>query len=490
MPLFLIDCDTGELRYLSALASYINELTPIYALPAVPAGEVRLGTVEGMATRMVQMIRSVQPFGPYQIAGWSFGGILAYEIATQLIGINQDVRFLGLIDTPYDPWISDSSKEPKEQLDDRKQLLYLSQTQTIGREDSMYSAQGIPIPVHLFASEQSIKMNLTPRWNVPVPHEQLRTITIPGTCHSMLKSPNVQLLGDAISQAIQNAFADSTQLREKDYYPLVMLQAGSNSGKASLFCVPGAGDNVTRFIELADNLDKRWVIYGFQPRGLDGALVPYSTVSTASQVYLSSIKEMCSKGQIHLLGHSFGGWVVFDMAQQLLKEGCQISSLIILDSEAPDSQDTPIREYSRMEVIMHIIGAIEMDLERSLGISQVDINLQDYSAQIEVLHNALVREGIMSRRSEPDTLYGPLRTFAMALRTRYIPNEIYHGAIQLVLADDQRLDQAANQKKYQQTVEEWKKWAPNVTHVKAPGNHMTLLKGKNLHELVKLLRFC
>ena len=47
------------------------------------------------------MIRAVQPDGPYRLAGWSFGATLAYEIATQLIGDDASVEFLGSLDGYY-----------------------------------------------------------------------------------------------------------------------------------------------------------------------------------------------------------------------------------------------------------------------------------------------------------------------------------------------------------------------------------------------------
>ena len=49
--------------------------------------------------RMVRMIRSVQPAGPYRVAGWSLGGTMAYEIATQLIGAHEQVEFIAMFDT-------------------------------------------------------------------------------------------------------------------------------------------------------------------------------------------------------------------------------------------------------------------------------------------------------------------------------------------------------------------------------------------------------
>jgi len=56
-------------------------------------------TVETMAANYVAEIRRVQPHGPYFIAGHSFGGLLSFEIAQQLVRAGERVSFLGLIDT-------------------------------------------------------------------------------------------------------------------------------------------------------------------------------------------------------------------------------------------------------------------------------------------------------------------------------------------------------------------------------------------------------
>ena len=41
----------------------------------------------------------IQPSGPYFLAGHSYGGMLAFEIAQQLTKSGQAVAFLGLLDT-------------------------------------------------------------------------------------------------------------------------------------------------------------------------------------------------------------------------------------------------------------------------------------------------------------------------------------------------------------------------------------------------------
>ncbi|MGE5340111.1 MAG: amino acid adenylation domain-containing protein [Candidatus Omnitrophota bacterium] len=59
-------------------------------------------SVEDMAGRYIEKIKSIQPFGrgAYWIAGWSLGGTIAFEIVRQLEQVGEQVAFLGLIDAP------------------------------------------------------------------------------------------------------------------------------------------------------------------------------------------------------------------------------------------------------------------------------------------------------------------------------------------------------------------------------------------------------
>ena len=54
--------------------------------------------VEDLATPMLEAIRSVQPHGPYHIAGFSFGGLLAYELAGRLREDGEPVGWLAILD--------------------------------------------------------------------------------------------------------------------------------------------------------------------------------------------------------------------------------------------------------------------------------------------------------------------------------------------------------------------------------------------------------
>ena len=59
----------------------------------------RLGSVEELAAPMLETVREAQPHGPYFLAGYSLGGMFAYEIAGRLRAAGEEVAWLGLLDT-------------------------------------------------------------------------------------------------------------------------------------------------------------------------------------------------------------------------------------------------------------------------------------------------------------------------------------------------------------------------------------------------------
>ena len=53
-----------------------------------------------MTSHCIQRIRKIQPQGPYNLMGHSYEGLVAYEIGRKLQKQNEQVNFLGMIDTP------------------------------------------------------------------------------------------------------------------------------------------------------------------------------------------------------------------------------------------------------------------------------------------------------------------------------------------------------------------------------------------------------
>ncbi len=116
-PLFCVHPLGGNLFDYQTLSKILDVHRPIYGLQprGIDGKQQPLDRIEDMADYFIQSIQTIQPQGPYFISGYSFGGIVAFDIARQLTERGEKVAFLGLvdircpviaeIDTPFRQWI-------------------------------------------------------------------------------------------------------------------------------------------------------------------------------------------------------------------------------------------------------------------------------------------------------------------------------------------------------------------------------------------------
>ncbi|MBV9790840.1 MAG: amino acid adenylation domain-containing protein, partial [Chloroflexi bacterium] len=100
-PFFAIHPGGGTVFCYADLARALGPDQPFYGIQArgLEAGQTPHSTVVAMATEYLAAIQTVQPHGPYQLGGWSFGGLVAFEIARQLREQGEEVSLLALIDS-------------------------------------------------------------------------------------------------------------------------------------------------------------------------------------------------------------------------------------------------------------------------------------------------------------------------------------------------------------------------------------------------------
>jgi thioesterase domain-containing protein len=71
------------------------------------------GSIGELARICLEQIRAVQPAGPYHLLGWSFGGLVAHEMAVQLQAAGEQVAALVLLDAyPLGDQPGDPGEEP------------------------------------------------------------------------------------------------------------------------------------------------------------------------------------------------------------------------------------------------------------------------------------------------------------------------------------------------------------------------------------------
>ncbi|HEU5226352.1 MAG TPA: amino acid adenylation domain-containing protein [Ktedonobacteraceae bacterium] len=133
-PLFCIHPIGGEVFCYADLARQLGPEQPVYGLQ-VPgkSHQQACSTLEDMARSYIAEIRTIQPAGPYLLAGWSLGGVIAFEMAQQLLQQGHEVELLALLDSNA-PTVRNSTKPLIEQFGEELEgifgkKLYLDYTQ-------------------------------------------------------------------------------------------------------------------------------------------------------------------------------------------------------------------------------------------------------------------------------------------------------------------------------------------------------------------------
>ncbi|MEX3315954.1 SDR family NAD(P)-dependent oxidoreductase [Sulfitobacter sp. PS-8MA] len=101
-PLFIVAGMFGNVLNLRHLALPFSNERPVMGIQArgLIGDEAPHEDVKTAAADYLAEVRALQPQGPYLLAGYSGGGITAYEMAQQLRAAGEEVAVLALLDTP------------------------------------------------------------------------------------------------------------------------------------------------------------------------------------------------------------------------------------------------------------------------------------------------------------------------------------------------------------------------------------------------------
>jgi thioesterase domain-containing protein len=514
-PLFVVQSVGDECYLGDAVSRCLDRHVETYELP------VRNGyrTVEGLASHMIRVMHSVRPVGPYRVAGCGLSGLLAYEIATQLLGDDEEVEFLALITGRHRSVSSVSrgngssvSCESSQCGDDKDRLgdgvLKTSQTingpheprskseseHPVRRRSGLdrdavgsYSAHPLPIPIHVFLTEAVKAIREHFDWEQIIPLELRRVIFVSDASEVLVDDRSPQCLGRAFSVEIDRASKCRREPSRADHNFLFTIQTG-DPNEVPIVCVPGAGDNVASFLDLAAKLGDRQPVYSIQPRGYFANQIPHSTVRAASKAYIRELEEHLHSNSVDLVGHSYGGWIAFEMSLQLSRGHKKVRSLSLLDSKPPCEDNGGIQELSRTDVLMKMVAAFQMSMKSDIDLCRGTFEGLDQSQQLRILHGELVKKKIYPIRSNASVLVGPFRAFAAALRSAYVPSSAYEGETRLFIAANRKTSESETARSWSGIRDGWIRWAPRLRVLNAPGNHVTMLKSPQVNVIASLLR--
>lgn len=99
-----------------------------------------------------------------------------------------------------------------------------------------------------------------------------------------------------------------------------------------LFFIHPVGGTVSCYFTLARQLGENQPFYAFQGHGFVEENSTLDSVEKMADYYLKEILEVQSEGPYRLGGWSMGGFIAYEIANRLKKDGHEVSQLVIIDS--------------------------------------------------------------------------------------------------------------------------------------------------------------
>jgi amino acid adenylation domain-containing protein len=254
-PFFCVHGLGGAVLRFQELARHMAPDQPFYGIQpqGINGDKPVLGSVEQMAACYIGEMRKFQPEGPYYIGGYSFGGLVAFEMARQLRSDGQEIGLLALLDTYPGkakskavllstllalPWEQQSAyvarklKKYRRGLRRRFDALFLPKPlkqvhKTLARAEAMYQPEVYDGPATWFrASEKALRGLDDPQsdwatWAAA----GVETHEIDGDHGAIMKEPMVVVLAQQLRASLERA-----QQRRQENMLATQIQRQTTSG--------------------------------------------------------------------------------------------------------------------------------------------------------------------------------------------------------------------------------------------------------------------
>jgi len=291
-----------------------------------------------------------------------------------------------------------------------------------------------------------------------------------------------------IERTFQKRFPLSVLLKSRTVEALTATVRGQNAtdldrlvvlrseGKnPPLFLIPGGGSDTITLIELAERLRSDQPVYGLEDSfiGLPNSIYA-NGIQRAAREFIDAIRLVQPGGPYYLGGHSFGGLVAFEMAQQLRNMGEEVGLLAILDTPPP------VRVIKKGRVA----DRLQLHLNRIVGPSPREVG--DYFAarfkkRLSRLGKSRWFQRLYNIKWVENSLWYDSRRYVQVARSEYAP-QAYEG--------DAIVYRAAHRPSFVtwDATADWKDFIlGKLEFYDVPGNHMYIVKHPNVERLAELM---
>ncbi|TRU45399.1 MAG: non-ribosomal peptide synthetase [Microcystis aeruginosa Ma_QC_Ca_00000000_S207] len=269
--------------------------------------------------------------------------------------------------------------------------------------------------------------------------------------------------------------------------------------KPPFFCVPGAGGRPFYFYHLGRYLGKDQPFYSFE-NDLYQQFGEITRIEDIASIYLKAMQDLQPQGPYFLGGHSYGGNVAFEIAQQLVNQGQQVALLAIIDSSAPTYKDKQILldyiNWDHVRWLAEVSKGIEVYLDKTIDISYETLQLLTVEEQLKYALNFFKLANMLPPNAETrqlEKIVQAYKTSCLCL-IDYLPKQTYPGKITIIraseeLSDDPNKDLIAGD--CENSSLGWSEFSTEPVEIHfVLGNHVSIMVEPHVQILAEELKVC
>lgn len=256
--------------------------------------------------------------------------------------------------------------------------------------------------------------------------------------------------------------------------------------KHRLIVIPGIGGVPYYLRDLALALGEEFSFYTVQAPGLDGLDKALDSIPELADHYLALLKKADLLNEpFSLVGHSFGGYVAYEMAHRLQVSPQAPENVLIVDMPVISNAQQPADKFAWLGNFVKIMESIA---GKSLNIDLAQLGQLSDDAQIETLQKELLRAKAVPQDTKSHQIYGMLEVMKKsdkALLTYQISSS-YSGKLCLIRT------QTVHESIGHQALDAhsldwgWQSLCQNLVQVKMiAGTHMSIFARPEVFDLAK-----
>ncbi|MFK0730682.1 MAG: amino acid adenylation domain-containing protein [Gloeotrichia echinulata HAB0833] len=289
------------------------------------------------------------------------------------------------------------------------------------------------------------------------------------------------------------------QKESEDSSPSCLVAIQPKGSNLPFFCVPGAGGRPFYFYQLGRCLGDDQPLYSFE-NNLYQELGAITHIEDMASIYIEAMQAVQPQGPYFLGGHSYGGNVAFEMAQQLRNQGQEVALLAIVDSSAPTYKDKQMLidyiNWDHARWLVEVSKGIEIYLEKNVDISYDTLQSLTVDEQLKYILHYFKMANMLPPNAEITQLTNIVQAYknSCLCLVDYVPKQPYPGKLTILRANEDLPEDPnshLNAEVSQDLSLGWSEFSSEPVDIHfVLGNHITIMVEPHVKVLAEQLKAC